>query len=524
MISWKSFLPVLSLSILSVFNACEKTPSPKVLSKPNIILILADDFGVGDIQAHYPQNKIPTPYLDQLVKEGISFTDAHSSSAVCSPTRYGLLTGRYNWRTPLQEWVLASFEPPLIKSERKTLAEMLKEDGYATACIGKWHLGWNWQGERASERLDPRNVLSDYQWEYDQPISGGPLDHGFDYYFGTHVPNFPPFTYIENDRILIQPTDTFRIKDFEGEFMPRRFDGQAMAPDWEFKNILPGITEKAVTYIKEQSSSASPFFLYFSMTSPHEPVSPSENFEGKSGIAPIADFVMETDWSVGQLLEAVKEAGIEEETLIIFTADNGHSHYTGWDLLLEAGHKASGPFRGHKSTIWEGGHRVPFIAKWKGKIADGDQSDQLICLTDIYASLYELLHAKEQPSDEGEDSFSFLSILMNKASVSAREDIVNHSVHGEFAYRKDGWKLVFKLPEKNLALSRGKAAIKELYHLEEDIAESSNVIDQHPDIAIQLEMQLKEIIERGSSREGNHQANDVRVIYDTIQIARWANE
>jgi arylsulfatase A-like enzyme len=515
---------ILGLLFMMAFSMtqCRQTLENKAVQKPNIIIMLADDFGVGDIQAHYPENKIPTPNLDKLVGEGISFTDAHSPSAVCSPTRYGLLTGRYSWRTPLQEWVLACYEPPLIKPERTTLPEFLKEQGYSTACIGKWHLGWFWPGDQPSRRLEEPNGLRNGVWDYTQPITGGPTDHGFDYYFGTHVPNFPPFTFIENDQVFIEPTDLYETVNFPGIYMPRIFDSMPMAPGWRFEDILPGITRRAVKYVHDQSSEKNPFFLYFSMTSPHEPVSPSDRFKGKSGIAPIADFVMETDWSAGEIIQAVEDAGISDNTLIIFTADNGHSHYTGWEELVQAGHLPSGPFRGHKGDIWEGGHRVPFIASWRGKIEGGSSSDQLICLTDIYATCHELVSGDQPPSGQGEDSYSFLDILRNKSTTSARDHVVSHSVHGEFAYRSEGWKIVYTLPEGNLAKSRGKPAKIELYHLRHDIGEKSDSAAFYPGKINQLTAELGEIVERGTSREGQSTSNDVPVRFDVIQEKRWA--
>ena len=519
----------ITLLLISVFavllSGCDGRNNDSSNQKPNIIIILADDMGVGDIQGHYPDNKIPTPHLDRLVNEGMSFTDAHSSSAVCSPTRYGLLTGRYNWRTPLQEWVLACYEPPLMNRERVTLPEMLKEQGYSTACIGKWHLGWNWQGERPSERIEEKNGLDNYTWDYTKPIKGGPTEHGFDYYFGTHVPNFPPFTYIENDHVVRLPTSTYQYTPNPGHIvMPRGFEGSPMAPGWEFEKILPDITSRAVEFIRTQSQSGQPFFLYFAMTSPHEPIVPTDDFTGKSNIAPIADFVMQTDWSAGQIMQAVNEGGIDENTLIIFTADNGHSHYTGWEDLVAAGHLPSGPFRGHKGNIWEGGHRVPFIVKWQDKVKAGTYSDQLVCLTDIYATCNELVTGEQLSPNQGEDSFSFLEVLLSVNGKSKRNNLVSHSVNGEFAFRKDGWKIVFRLPEKNLKLSRGKPAIVELYNLKEDTAEAHNILDDNVDMAEKLTLELKNIVDNGTSRKGEKQSNDVKVRFDTIQQMRWAKE
>ena len=359
---------LLLLAPLTVLRAGDAS---QPAARPNIVIILADDFGVGDIQAHYPENKIPTPHLDRLVRQGRSFTDAHSSSAVCSPTRYGLLTGRYNWRTRLQEWVIAAYEPPLIAEDRPTLPGLLRRHGYHTACIGKWHLGWEWPGPQPSRMTEKHNGQALLEWDFTKPIAGGPTQRGFDYYFGVDLPNLPPFTYIENDRVVTLPTEKFQPDRSEGVVLPKGFAGTPAAPGWRMQDILPEITRRAVRSVQDRAKEKEPFFLYFALTSPHEPIVPSQDFQGKSGIAPIADFVMQTDWSVGQVVEAIDNAGLAEDTVIVFTADNGHSHYTGWEQLVAAGHRPSGPYRGHKGDIWEGGHRVPLVVRWPGHVEAG---------------------------------------------------------------------------------------------------------------------------------------------------------
>ncbi len=449
MIKKKLFiLPVIIQMIIS----CDSHSPDRAQSRPNIVIILADDFGVGDIQAHFPDNKIPTPNLDNLVRQGMSFTDAHSGSAVCTPTRYGLLTGRYSWRTQLQQGAMGPYEPPLIAENRLTLPEYLKQYTYQTACIGKWHLGWYWPGDQPSRRTEGYIDLKDETWNFSLPIQGGPTEHGFDYYFGTDLPCFPPFTFIENDHVVEQPTAQYVYDPDEGVVMPEVFSGSPMAPGWRFDQVLPEITNRAAAYIHEQSKTDSPFFLYFSMPSPHEPVVPSQDFAGKSGIAPIADFVMETDWSVGMVLKAIDEAGIIDNTIVIFTADNGHSHYTGWESLIDAGHLPSGPYRGHKGDIWEGGHRVPFVVRWPGKITPGESSEQLVCLTDVFATCAEIVNNDILPGNAGEDSFSILPALFEKDGSDFRSDLVSHSGAGEFAYRSGPWKIVFKKPENQNSL------------------------------------------------------------------------
>jgi arylsulfatase A len=489
--------------------------------RPNIVLILADDFGVGDIQAHYPNNKIATPHLDRLVREGTSFTDAHSPSAVCSPTRYGLLTGRYAWRTRMQEWVIAAYEPPLITADRPTLPSMLQQQGYHTACIGKWHLGWEWAGPQPSRMTAIPNGQKNLKWDFTRPARGGPIDRGFDHFFGVDLPNLPPFTFIEGDRVDPLPTSTYKYDPSEGVVMPRHSAGSPMAPDWKFDQILPELTRRAVQHVHARAKQDEPFFLYFSMTSPHEPVVPSKNFKGKSGISPIADFVMETDWSAGQVIQAVNDAGIAGNTIVIFTADNGHSHYTGWETLVKVGHMPSGPYRGHKGDVWEGGHRVPLVIRWPDRIAANGSRDQMICLTDVYATCAELLGV-ELPKDGAEDSISFLAAALGKSSTARRTTVVNHSNHGEFAYRDGSWKLVFKMSGRNKEASRGKPTIAELYNLESDIAEANDLAKQQPKIVARMTAQLAKLIAQGATRYELNRKNDTLVKFDTIQKQRWA--
>ncbi|MCB0666350.1 MAG: arylsulfatase [Saprospiraceae bacterium] len=515
-----TYLLLYFLSVIKLTGCQSGVEKEVTQDRPNIVIILADDFGVGDIQAHYPDNKIPTPYLDRLVSQGMSFTDAHSGSAVCTPTRYGLLTGRYCWRTPLQEWVLACYEPPLIKEEELTLPSFLSREGYQTACIGKWHLGWEWPGENPSRMEEVRNGLKQEKWFFDQPIREGPTTRGFDYYFGTHVPNFPPFTFIENDQIVEQPTETYQYDPGEGVVMPRTFDGAPIAPGWKFDQILPTLTDRAVNYIHQKANEEEPFFLYFSMTSPHEPVVPSEAFKGKSGIAAIADFVMETDWSAGQVIQALEDAGVAENTLVIFTADNGHSGYTGWDTLINAGHYPSGEYRGHKADIWEGGHRVPLVVRWPGYVSSNTRTNQVVCLTDIFATVGNMLD-KEIPPDAAVDSYSFLPVLTGKSNAGMRENIVHHSVHGEFAFRNGPWKIIFQMAEETRDASRGKETIVRLYNLANDVRETTDVSAHHPEIVRDLTAALDQLIEDGRSTEGPKMKNDVPVDFRTIQPRRW---
>jgi len=486
--------------------------------QPNIVVILADDFGVGDIQAHFPAHPIPTPNLDRLVRQGMSFTDAHSPSAVCSPTRYGLLTGRYAWRTRLQEWVLAAYEPPLIAADRLTLPEFLATQGYRTACFGKWHLGWDWPGKQPARMLEPRNAQWTMDWEFTRPISGGPTARGFDTYFGVDLPNMPPFTYIEQDRIVGQPTDNYEPDPTEGVFLPK---SGPMAPGWRMKDILPEITSRAARHIRHKAAGDKPFFVYVALTSPHEPVVPTERFRGQSGIAPVADFLMETDWAVGEVLRAIDDSGVTDKTIVMFTADNGHSHYTGWDELVAAGHRPSGPYRGHKGDIWEGGHRVPLIVRWPGRVAPGSRSDSLVCLTDLFATCADAVGAP-LPSAAGPDSFSFMPSLIGTPADHSRTTLVSHSNDGEFAYRDGSWKLVLRNRGPSLHECRGLARTMELYNLSADVGETNDLVSRHPDIVSRLKADLQVVIEQGSSHRGRTDTNDTSVRCDITQTARWA--
>ena len=506
----------ITFTLLSILIALLAT---QAADKPNIVLILADDFGVGDIQTHYPENKIPTPYLDRFSAESKRFTNAHSNTACCTPSRYGLLTGRYAWRTRLQEWVIACYEPPLIPKDRVTLPGFLQDQGYHTALVGKWHLGWNWAGPQPSQMVEQRNGLKDKEWDFTKPIADGPITRGFDYYFGTHVPNFAPFTFIENDRVVEQPTERYVHDPNEGVVMPLGFEGGPIAPGWKFDRILPEITDRAVKYVHDQARRKEPFFLFFSMTSPHEPVVPSEKFKGKSGINPIADFVMETDWSAGQVIKAVDDAGISKNTIVVFTADNGHSHYTGLEELIEAGHYPSGEYRGHKSDVWEGGHRVPYLVRWPGKVEAGSEDHNIVGLNDTFATVAEIL-GQELPNQVAEDSLSFLNPLVRNATAPSRHQIVVQSTHGEFGFLEGPWKIVFR-NQDTLNNSRGKATQVELYNLDRDIAETTNIASSHPEIVQRLTQNLETVISRGTSRPGPIQKNDTPIDIHRTQTERW---
>jgi arylsulfatase A-like enzyme len=477
---------ILPLLLIGLGGLTSHNARGQDVSRPNIVYILADDYGYGDASCYNADSKIATPSVDRLAAEGMRFTDAHSGSSVCSPTRYGILTGRYAWRTSLRRGVLQPYDPPLIAADRLTVPALLKRNGYHTACIGKWHLGWDWP-QRGGEVV------------FDQPIAGGPTARGFDYYFGTHVPNHPPYVFIENDRTVGQPTAMKEVRDLNGRPGP-------MLPGWKFDAILPTLAEKAIAYIGERAKEDNPFFLYFPLTAPHEPIAPSERFRGKSGISDLADFMLETDWAVGQVLDALDKHGLANKTLVIFTCDNGHAKYTGLPALEKAGHKVSGPLRGYKSDIWEGGHRVPFVARWPGKIAPRSTCDATICHTNLIATCAEILGEK-LPADAGEDSTSILPLLLGKRPEQpVFPAVVHQAADGTLAVRRGQWKLIL-----GAATADGAHEPDQLYDLAADIVETRDVAADHPAEVAALRELLASYIDQGRSTPGAAQKNDIKV-------------
>ena len=349
--------------VLTVSAATVASP-PSGSARPNVLILYADDMGYGDLGVQNPASKIPTPNLDQLAGEGLRFTNGHSSSGICTPSRYAMLTGRYHWRK--FHGIVGPFGGSVFETERLTLPEMLKQKEYKTACIGKWHLGWDWDAIRRPD-TDKKSVqFTDFDWAL--PIPDGPLAHGFDYYFGDTVINFPPYTWIENDKVVNAPDTQMNSKLWkplkEGNWECR---AGSMVTGWDPYAVLPVLTHKAVSYIEDQQGSDQPFFLYMAFPSPHAPIVPSEDFEGRSNAGPYGDFVVQTDWSCGQILEALDRSGLAENTLVIFSADNGSERYA-YARDLTYNHWSSEPFRGVKRDLYEGGHHVPFLVRWPGVI------------------------------------------------------------------------------------------------------------------------------------------------------------
>ncbi len=510
---FKGIKIVLHLALLLVLGCKEKVERvPQMVDKlPNIIYVLADDLGYGDINAFNPKGKIKTPHIDKLASEGIKFTDAHTSSAVCTPTRYGILTGRYNWRSPLKEGVLTGVSKSLIPNSRTTTASLLKSEGYNTAFIGKWHLGWDWaltEGDSVNgtgwNPTDYKNI------DFSKPVTNGPKELGFDYSYG-HAGSLDmaPYVYIENGIPTSVPT---KVTIDEGKYTWWR-EGPT-GDDFQHDDVAPNFFRKSFDFIQEKAASENPFYLYLALPSPHTPILPTEGWLGKSGLNPYADFVMQIDDYMGKLTALLKEKGITENTIVIFTSDNGCSPQADFEILREKGHDPSAIYRGHKADIFEGGHRVPFIVRWPGKIESGSTSEMTICTTDFLATCADIVNVDLKDS-EGEDSFSMLPLFfMDSKKDYKREFTIHSSINGSFAVRKGNYKLImapdsggWSNPKPNAAETKNLPPFQ-LYDLSSDPEEENNLYSERKEVAEELKKLLWVTIENGRSTQGQNQKND----------------
>ncbi len=464
---------------------------------PNIVVILADDMGYGDVRALNPASKIPTPNLDKLAADGMTFTDAHTPSAVCTPTRYGLLTGRYCWRTRLTKGVLDGYGEPLIDQQRQTIAEFLSQQGYYTGIVGKWHLGLGFA-------RDGR------QFDFSKPVTDGPHTHGFA--FSHVIPaslDFPPYVYIRDGQItefpkLQQPAVSF----------PKFLRKGERAPDFIMEEVLDELVDQAGKFIQQQAQADQPFFLYIPLTAPHKPVWPHRRFVGKTELGPYGDFVMQVNSMVGGIMGSIDNAGVRDQTLVIYTSDNGSFMRRSTDPNFvdhvldetvqeyrQSHHTANGPFRGTKADIYEAGHHVPFFARWPIKIAAGSKCDETICLTDIFRTAAEIVGA-DPTKDVAPDSFSLWPWMQGQPRTVARTPVIHHSADGMFAIRDGKWKLIAGNGSGGRANPKGSPFQRpyQLYDLSSDIGETTNLVDKHPEVVKRLEQQLEAIRESGTSQ------------------------
>jgi len=488
--------------------------------KPNIVFILADDLGIGDVHAFNADGKIPTPHMDAFAAQGMKFIDAHTSSSVCTPTRYGVLTGRYNWRSRLQSGVLGGLSPRLIEPGRLTVAQLLRDQGYATACFGKWHLGLDWVKKpgRAVTELNIETAQQNDAIDFTQPFAGGPTTLGFDYYFGIAASlDMVPYTFLENDHCVKVPTTNKKFPmmgDAENKGFTRF--GPA-AEDFEAMNVLPTIGSHAAKWIGEQKPAAQggkPFFLYLPLNAPHTPSVPTPDWASKSKLNAYGDYVMEADAVMGQVLDALEKSGAAANTLVIITSDNGCSPMARIPQLREKGHDPCWGLRGTKADIWEGGHRVPFMARWPEHVKPGTTSEAIVCLTDLFATCADITGATV-PETAAEDSVSFLPAL--RGETGKRTTLVSHSIAGIFAIRSGSMKLCltpgsggWSAPKPGAPTAKDLPP-EQLYDLAADRAETRNLAVEQPEKVKELTALLEKYVADGRSTPGAKQQNTVPV-------------
>ncbi len=512
--AWSAAWTLGRLGLVALVGALAHGAAP---TRPNVLFILADDMGVGDVSHLNPKSIWQTPHLDRLAREGVVFTDAHSSSGVCTPTRYTLLTGRHSWRTKLKRGVLQGYSPSLIEPGRLTLPGFLRQQGYATAMFGKWHLGFDWV------KTGPRPEDVDFT----RPLGGGPVAHGFDRFFGISASlDMPPYVWIEQNRVTRPPAGT--VGDSPA---PKLWRAGPIGADFKMEDVQPRLTEKTMAYIAERAAArdGKPFFVYLALAAPHTPTLPTPAFAGKTP-TPYGDFVLQVDADVGRILAALEQHGLAGNTLVIFTTDNGYAPAGDIPRHRDLGHDSSGGFRGTKSDAFEGGHRVPFFARWPGVTQAGTRSAALIGHLDVYATMAEVLGAP-LPASAAEDSASLLALLRGQpVPPSRRDSLVHHSAEGEFAIRQGDWKLIlcpgsggWSKPTRSPSPWTQPQPDDftglppyQLYHLGNDPAETKNLAAQHPDIVQRLGRLLRTQIERGRSTPGAPQPYDTKTPWPQI--------
>lgn len=489
-----------SAVLFLLFLSCNSPQEPAKSSPPNIIYILADDMGYGDIPLYNPQSKIATPNLSKFASQGLRFTDAHAPAAVCTPTRYGILTGRYAFRSERTKRVIRGFGPSLIPETQTTVAELLKRNGYRTGCVGKWHLGVNWAvkgGGRPGEELADTNMQMVIPHrdsvDFVQKVTGGPVEAGFDYSFILPASlDMEPYCFLENNELITPPTDYTEGNDLNTGYTGAFWREGWIAPDFEFEQVLPTFIDKAEAFIEAETKTGEPFFLYLPLASPHTPWVPVEEFKNTSEAGPYGDFTQMVDAMIGKLLRKVDELGISEETLIIFTSDNGP--YWRTNEIETYGHRAAGSLRGMKADAWEGGHRVPFLVRWPEKIKPG-VSDQLTCLTDLMATLASLL-GDDLTDAEGPDSYDILPVLLGENAAAGRESLISQSSRGKLAIRKGDWKYInglgsggFSPPGNEEPVPGGPEG--QLYNLKDDPGETRNLCLENPEKVREMQQLLE---------------------------------
>ncbi|MDF1861222.1 MAG: arylsulfatase [Verrucomicrobiales bacterium] len=494
----KRQLPIVLTATLIIFAAKGlSTPLTAADQTPNVIILYADDMGVADVSYGDKEAKIQTPNIDRLASEGMTFTDGHSSSGICTPSRFAMLTGQHHWRR--FHGIVGAFGGTVFEDGEYTIAEMFQGRGYHTACFGKWHLGWDFDAIR-KPGVEKKDRVKAESYDWTKPFPGGPLERGFDHYFGDGTINFPPYCWIEGDRFLTIPTmPVMKSKPLAGS---GSFRPGPMAGSWNPFDILPTITDKTVEWIAKQEKEQ-PFFAYLAFNSPHYPIVPNKEFHGKSKAGYYGDFVIETDTQVGKVLAALDEKGLAENTIVIFTADNGPETHA-FERLEEFGQWSSGDFRGVKRDIYEGGHRVPFIVRWPGQVEAGSKSDEVVSQVDFAATFATIIDFP-LGEDDAIDSYNLLPVLTGEEYESPlRTATVQNTNPKQYALRQGDWVLIdaptgaVKEPAsylKHFELDPyGKGHPGLLFNLKVDPRQSKNLYDQHPDKVGRMRSLLKRYI------------------------------
>ena len=492
---------IASLALIFALTASEAFAwTSGIRDRPNIVVVLCDDLGYGDVQPLNPKSKIATPAFNQLAKQGITFTDAHSPSGVCTPTRYGLICGRYCWRTRLKQGVLGGYSKPLLEDDQQTIATVLRSGGYRTGCVGKWHLGLGWQWK--SDLPDNINYFGiagkPGSVDFVLPIDDGPQEHGFDYsYIIPASLDMSPYVYVENGKVTSIVTKTI-----DGRKFPAFYRKGEIAEDFEIIETLRHLTGKATDFIRRESKTDQPYFLYVPLPAPHKPVIPEPEFTGKSNLGPYGDFILQVDDSIQSIVDAIDSSGSAENTLLIVTSDNGsfmnrlkedvedHVDKKFIQGFRPENHLANGMLRGTKADIWEGGHRVPFLVRWNRRRA-GETEAKTICLVDILATAAEVGQATYQRS-KSPDSHSILPLIDGSRQFE-RPPIIHHSSGGMFAIREGKWKLVLGNGSGGRQKPKGKKFERPYFlaNLTTDPSETENQIKTFPDIARTLERKFE---------------------------------
>lgn len=469
---------------LAALQSCSSDSTP--VERPNIVFIMADDMGWGDVEAYNPQSLIPTPNIDRLAREGLTFMDAHSGAAVCTPTRYGVMTGRFFWRTHKGHSLVMPYDPPVIPPERMTWGNLMQEQGYETGYVGKWHLGL-WYPGKPREGYARQYTMTEAEVDFSKPVKGGPTELGFDYFFGGAggPNNDSPFAFIENDRWVEEPTE---MTPLEMVAQPGVVEG-LMVPGWDQEQVDVRLTDKAVSFISNhvRADPDKPFFLFYSLSAPHIPFTPPDFIQGASQGGPRGDMNALVDWIVGEIRDELEKEGVLDNTILIFTSDNGPRRG-------ENGHLSAGPYRGFKNTVYEGGHKVPFIVRWPGKVEAGARSDVPLSLTDMMATFADHF-GYDLPDNAAEDSYSVSNaVFAGEEESTERPVLIADDTRGDFSIRSGSWKLIKLVPHERNGLDRVKY---ELYDLAQDPYETRDQVESHPEIVQRLKHLLAETEQKG---------------------------